>query len=101
MIIMGCLSIAIINLTQFPIDARDMSTFARAQKVCQTRDYQGCVAKFIKREKHTYRVSCGEKMKLDTELLRKEEIAAILYELRHLSVEETKKAMKKIGITEW
>jgi len=99
--ILGCLAITFLNLTTSPIDSRDIQVFTRAQHVCKTGSYQGCVTKFVKREKRTYRVSCGEKMNIDKKLLHKQEIDAILYELRHLSVEETKKAMKRIGIKEW
>lgn len=101
MIVEGCLSIMFLNMTALPIDKRDIEVFNRAQQVCKTGSYQGCVAKFIKKEKRAYHISCGEKQKLDKKLLHKQKIQAILYELRHLSVEETKKAMKKIGITEW
>jgi len=101
MIIAGCLSIMFLNMTEFPINKNDLGVFTRAQSVCKTGSYQGCVAKFIKKDKRAYYISCGEKQKYDKKLLQKQKIDAILYELRHLSVEETKKAMEKIGIMEW
>ena len=101
MIIAGCLSIMFLNMTEFPINKNDIAVFNRGQEVCKTGTYKGCVAKFIKKDKRAYHISCGEKMKLDKKLLQKQKIDAILYELRHLSVEDTKKAMEKIGIKEW
>jgi hypothetical protein len=101
MIITGCLSIMLLNMTEFPINKNDITVFERGQETCKTGTYQGCIAKFIKKGKRSYHISCGEKMQLNKKVLQKQKIDAILYELRHLSVEETKKAMEKIGITEW
>jgi len=96
--IVACLSIAILNMTPYPIDAADFKVFNRAQHVCKTGEYKGCVKKFMKRGKRDYFISCGEKEQYDKKQFDKQRLDAILFELRHLSVEDTKKALKKIGI---
>ena len=99
--LIGCLQIIFINLTPFPINANDIKVFNRAQHVCMEKPYGGCVSSLIKKGKTAYEVKCGNKISQDLELLEKQRIQAILQELKHLSPEDTVRAMKKIGITEW
>ena len=96
--ITACIAITIMNLTPNPIDKRDIEVFNRAQYVCSSKPYGGCVAKFMKKENRSYRISCGKKEQFDKKRFDKDTLDAILYELRHLSVEDTKKALKRIGI---
>lgn len=94
--ILTCLTTLIINMTAVPFNDADFKVFSRAQNVCSTGKYGGCLAKFMKKEKQGYRIYCGDKVNFSKKQFDKDELDMILYELRHLSVEDTKKALKKI-----
>lgn len=101
MILVSCIQIVFINLTQLPINANDINVFNRAQHVCMQKPYGGCVTSLIKKGKTDYEIKCGNRTSQDLGILEQQRVRAILQELRHLSPEETVKAMKRIGITEW
>lgn len=101
MMLVGCLQIVFINLTSFPINKNDIKVFNRAQHVCMQKPYGGCVSSLIKKGKTAYEIKCGDRSSQDLGVLEEQRVQAILQELRHLSPEETIKAMKRIGITEW
>ena len=91
-----CLTAAMINLTAIPYNDQDLKNFSRAQHVCSVKE--GCLKSFQKREQGVYRALCGEKQEFSRKELDKAELDVILYELRHLSLEEKKIKLRAIGI---
>ena len=94
-----CLTTALINLTAINYNAQDLKALSRAQITCSVdKRYNGCVKSMTKREQGMYRVECGKKQEFDRKAFDKAEIDVILEELKHLSLEDKKKALKNIGV---
>lgn len=94
-----CLTTALINLTAIQFNDQDLKALSRAQLTCkQDSRYNGCVKSLTKREQGIYRVECGKKQEFDRKAFDKAELDVILEELSHLSLEDKKKALRKIGV---
>ena len=92
-----CLAAMFINMTT-TFNQQDLKAFGSAQVRCEVVTGKPCLRSFQKREDGVYRVLCGEKQEFDEKALHREEMSAILEELNHLSKEDKKKALKKIGV---
>ena len=91
-----CLTAVMINLTAMPWTKKDMTNFSVAQQECSKTSE--CLKSFQKRDFQFYRALCGEKQEFDRKALDKAELDVILYELRHLSLEEKKIKLRAIGL---
>lgn len=92
-----CVTTILLNITGQPYNQNDFNVLSRAQQVCK-ETHNGCVTKFQKRPKQTYRVLCGEKVEFDKKKLDKYEKSMIRLELEELgnSPEEIERKMKAL-----
>ena len=94
--ILTCLTTVLLNISNISYNAQDYKNLARASYVCGEKE--GCLKSFQKREQGIYRAYCGKKQEFDKKEFDKAELDVILYELRHLTLEEKKIKLRKIGI---
>ena len=92
--ILTCLTVAILNITDLPLDSRDFKAIARSEKVCGSKNKWLKV--FEKREPGLYRSYCGEPQSFDKKEFDKAELDMIRWELRHLDKDAREKALKKL-----
>lgn len=90
-----CVTTMLLNITGQPFTQNDYNVLTRAQKVCE-ESHNGCVTKFQKRPRQTYRILCGEKQEFSKKELDKYEHDMIRLELKELgdSPETIEKKMK-------
>ncbi len=91
-----CLTTAILNLTAIPLNQQDFKAIDRSTKTCQSKEL--CLTSFQKREQGIYRAFCGNKQEFNRKAFDKAELDVILSELEHLSLEEKKSKLRKIGV---
>ena len=77
---------------------QDSRAFTSAQQRCKKVTGLPCLKHFQKREDAIYRAVCGEKELFDKKQLQDYEMSVIMKELEHLTPEERKEALKKIGV---
>jgi hypothetical protein len=94
--ILTCLTTVLLNISAIDYNAQDYKNLARASYVCGEKE--GCLKSFQKREQGVYRTLCGEKQEFSRKEFDKAELDVILYELRHLSLEEKKIKLRAIGL---
>jgi len=94
--ILTCLTTVLLNISAIDYNAQDYKNLARASYVCGEKE--GCLKSFQKREQGIYRAMCGKKQEFDKSIFDKVELDVILYELRHLSLEEKKIKLRAIGL---
>lgn len=94
--ILTCLTTVLLNVSTIDYNAQDYKNLARASYVCGEKD--SCLKSFQKREQGIYRALCGKKQEFSKKEFDKAELDVILYELKHLSLEEKKIKLRAIGI---
>lgn len=91
-----CLTTILLNISGSSYNKQDFKNLEAAQTTCATK-YNSCLKNFQKREKGVYRVLCGEKEQFNKKALDNAEMAAIMNEIGHNSVEVQKELLKQIG----
>ncbi len=92
-----CLMTMFINMTP-TFNQQDAKVFSSVQNRCELNTGKPCLRSFQKREDGVYRAICGEKQHFNKKELLEAEMDVIMRELSHLSKEDKKEALRKLGV---